>query len=72
MSIRTGEAGYKTLLLAVLTTSVFFGESEVFIQGRPHFFRSSKVAVYKTLLFSEGPNLQKVFFTDLALYKTSL
>ena len=58
----TGGAGYKTLLLAVYKTSLFFEGSEVAGYKTSHFFRSSQVAVYKTLLFSEGPNLQKVFF----------
>ena len=41
-------AGYRTLLSAVYKTSLLF--------QRP------QVAVYKTLLFSESQNLQKVFF----------
>ena len=55
-------AGYKTLLLAVYKTSLFFGGSEPAGYKTSIFFRSSQVAVYKTLLFSEGRNLQKVFF----------
>ena len=58
----TGEAGYKTLLLAVYKTSLFFRGSEVAGYKTSLFFRSSQVAVYKTLLFSESRNLQKVFF----------
>ena len=61
--ISTGGAGYKTLLLAVYKTSLFFGGSEVAGYKTSLFFRSSKVAVYK--------NLQKVF-PDLIDYKTSL
>ena len=58
----TGEAGYKTLLLAVYKTSLFFGGSEVAVYKTSLLFRRPQVAVYKTLLFSESQNLQKVFF----------
>ena len=61
--IFTGEAGYRTLLLAVYKTSLFFRGSEVAGYKTSLFFPSSQVAVYKTLLFSESPNLHfKVFF----------
>ena len=58
----TGGAGYKTLLLAVYKTSLFFGGSEVAVYKTSLLFRRPQVAVYKTLLFSESQNLQKVFF----------
>ena len=55
-------AGYKTLLLAVYNISLFSWGSEVAGYKTSLYFRSSQVAVNKTLLFSQGPNLQKVFF----------
>ena len=36
--------------------------SHFWLVMRPHFFRGSQVAIYKTLFFSDGKNLQKVFF----------
>ena len=68
-NIGTGGAGYKTLLLAVYKTSLFFG--------------GSKVAAYKTSLFFEVPKwlsikpyfflkakFSKGLFPDLVVYKT--
>ena len=56
----TARAGYKTLLLAVYKTSLFSGCPK-WLVIRPHFFRSSQVAVYKTLLFSEGRICKRSF-----------
>ena len=54
------EAGYKTLLLVVYKASLF-SVCPKWLVISPHFFRSSQLAVYKTLLFW-GRNSQKVFF----------
>ena len=44
-------AGYKTLLLVVYRTFLFFGGSEVACYKTSLSFRSSQVACYNTLLF---------------------
>ena len=54
------EAGYKTLLLVVYKTSLF-SVCPKWLVISFHFFRTSQLDVYKTLLIL-GRNSQKVFF----------
>ena len=65
----TGGAGYKTLLLAVYKTSLFFGGSEVAAYKTSLFFEVPKWLSIKPYFFLKA-KFAKGLFPDLVVYKT--
>ena len=63
--------GYKILILAVDKTSLFSGVSN-WLFLRPHFFRRSQVAGFKTLLFSGSQNslISRIILRYTYLYES--
>ena len=65
----TARAGYKTLLLAVYKTSLFFGGSEVVGYKTSLFFEVPKWLSIKPYFFLKA-KFAKGLFPDLVVYKT--